>query len=289
MNRLGIFTGLRRALAPSVRTLLERCGPLRRVALGILRRHLPRLVTIDGDRFHVHPDDFGVTFEITASGDYEPRTRRACLEALEPGGTFVDLGAHVGLYSVPASHRVGPYGRVLAFEPEPANRALLVDNLRLNSCGNVEVVPLAVTDRTGSALLACSTINSGDHRLVATSTRGGARMIECTTLDAFMAKRTGGVDVVKMDIQGGEVQALAGMGSVHRANPALILFIEFSPAHLLASGHAPTELLETLVAMDLAMAVIDEVDGSITPADPDAIAQRCPAGGYLNLRCAPRS
>ena len=66
-------------------------------------------------------------------------------------GDFVDVGAHVGLYTVAAALH-GP-GRVLAFEPNPSAREQLGENLALNDCANVLVVPKAVGDAPGTALL----------------------------------------------------------------------------------------------------------------------------------------
>jgi FkbM family methyltransferase len=58
---------------------------------------------------------------------------------LEPGGTFIDVGANIGLYSLAAARIVGPDGRVLAFEPSPRERGLLERNVARNSLTQVVV------------------------------------------------------------------------------------------------------------------------------------------------------
>ncbi len=69
--------------------------------------------------------------------------------ALRGGGDFVDVGAHVGMYTVAASLAMSSQGRVLAFEPNPAARAQLEANLALNGCENVVVSPRAAADAIG--------------------------------------------------------------------------------------------------------------------------------------------
>src|SRR5579884_2708762 len=56
---------------------------------------------------------------------------------LQPGDLFVDGGAHIGFFTLAAAARVGPSGRVIAFEPAPATRAALVRNLQLSGFANV--------------------------------------------------------------------------------------------------------------------------------------------------------
>lgn len=69
------------------------------------------------------------------------------------GDTVIDVGAHVGSYTVWASRRVGEKGRVISFEPEPENLRLLKKNLELNGCRNVRVFPVALSDVSGQAVL----------------------------------------------------------------------------------------------------------------------------------------
>ena len=140
------FNNLRSGLAPLIRPVLEGVGPVRRLGLWMLARRQPDEVELDGQVFRVDPRDFGVTLELHSTGTYEPFTRGLCMDSLEPGMVFLDIGAHVGLYSLPAAGRVGETGRVIAFEPHPSNRGLLEENIDRNEVENVTVVPAAVSD-----------------------------------------------------------------------------------------------------------------------------------------------
>ena len=88
---------------------------------------------------------------------WEPAETLALLRMLQPGMTVVDVGAHVGYYSVLCAQRVGRAGRVIAFEPEAQNRRLLHANLLLNDCANVAVHASAVDAAAGTE------VTSGDR------------------------------------------------------------------------------------------------------------------------------
>src|SRR5262249_33960355 len=76
---------------------------------------------------------------------------RALRAAVEPGDVVFDVGANIGFFSTLLSQLVGPSGRVLAFEPEPENLALLRANLAANGGHNVTVVPCAAGAGAGLA------------------------------------------------------------------------------------------------------------------------------------------
>jgi FkbM family methyltransferase len=144
-------------------------------------------------------------------------------------GDFVDVGAHVGLYTVAAARATS--GRVLAFEPNPSARAQLAENLTLNGCRNVLVVPKAVGEAPGRALLhvpatpdpSFSSLDAGRFA------EGEPIDVEVTTVDAEV--RSAGVRpaVVKVDVEGGELAVVRGMRSTiaeHRP----VLLVEVSEA-----------------------------------------------------------
>jgi FkbM family methyltransferase len=149
--------------------------------------------------------------------------------ALAAGGDFVDVGAHIGFYSVAAARAVTPLGgRVLAFEPNPVAREQLTANLRLNDL-DVEVVPKAVGDAPGRAVLhvpatrdpSWSSLRPGHFE------EGDPIEVEVTTVDAEVAARELRPAFVKIDVEGLELAVLAGMQHVldeHRP----VLLVEVS-------------------------------------------------------------
>jgi FkbM family methyltransferase len=81
------------------------------------------------------------------AGTYEPGLTSLLTNLIQPGWVVLDVGAHIGWFTVLFSRLVGPKGRVDAFEPDPANFALLQANtLQL---ANAVVHQLAVWDSSG--------------------------------------------------------------------------------------------------------------------------------------------
>src|SRR4051794_39643433 len=86
--------------------------------------------------------------------EYEPRVAAFLQSRIRPGAEIWNVGANVGVYALQAANWVGPSGRVLAFEPNPAAARLLMRNVRLNGLqGRVEIVPSAVGETCGEATL----------------------------------------------------------------------------------------------------------------------------------------
>lgn len=133
---------------------------------------------------------------------YEPWVQRKVVELLRAGTVLFDVGAYIGTYALLA-RRIAPGIRVVAIEPDPHNRERLVRNLALNGAADVVVVPNAVAAREEDVSFA----SSGMHGHVG----DGDIVVRAVTLDS-LGERFGLPDVVLMDIQGAEAEALAGAG-----------------------------------------------------------------------------
>ncbi len=275
------FRRLRQAFAPMLRPVLEHVAPVRGFAGAVLARRQPAQVQVDGLVYDVHPGDFGVTLELTSAGAYEPGSLQVMLERLPEGGCFVDIGAHVGLFTLPAARRVGPGGKVFAFEPNPANRALLEANVQRNGFADVvEIIPAAVSAAAGRAVLHCCAWNTGDHRLLgAPSGRKGVE-VDVVALGDFLAEREMHADVIKVDVQGAEVQVLEGLGT---PDPLPALLLEYSPSMVVDAGDDPERLLAMMESAGWLLAMVDEDTGALTHGDAAAVRKACPHQSYVNL------
>jgi len=203
-----------------------------------------------GLRMFLHPDDKVFTFRIMATRQWEPNETYWMSTCVQAGDTFVDVGANVGYYTLIASRLVGESGRVYAFEPDPTVFAILQKNVRLNHLRNVVLVPMAVSDQTGSVRLFLADENKGDHRIYETDEQRPSVAVEATTLDDFFEGDDRGVDFVKIDTQGAEGQILRGMHEVIVRNRDLVMAVEFWPYGLHESGFDPVQLLELLRSYD---------------------------------------
>lgn len=161
-------------------------------------------------------------------GVYEIEKTNAIIHLLKPGSTFVDVGANVGDYSLLAARLVGDAGKVLCFEPERRNLDLLERGVDLNGYKNVEVYQVALSDNNGQATLHLGEIG-GYHSLLGglSSRQAGTVTVATRTLDAFLEESgRDRVDMMKIDVEGAEMQVLAGARATLEKNLDIVLFVE---------------------------------------------------------------
>jgi FkbM family methyltransferase len=162
-------------------------------------------------------------------GTYEPELQAALAEFLKPGQVIYDVGANIGYVTMMLAHHTGPTGKVFAFEALPANVERIEKNVALNGLGNVSVVSAAVTDKAGDVTFYVHE-SVGMGKAAGSAGRDKAQYkaeitVPSLSLDEFVFQRGNPApDVVKMDIEGGEVLALPGMKK---------LLAEFHPLMLL--------------------------------------------------------
>jgi FkbM family methyltransferase len=163
---------------------------------------------------------------------------------IEQDWHIADVGANQGLYTLYFS-RQSPKGRVYAFEPDPSLFASLEENIKQNGAENVLLFNAAAADRTAKLTLRAGRFNRGDNRIVPAHLAS----VETTDVDAMPlddAISEGRLDLLKIDVQGFEVQVLRGAERLILANPDLAIFSEFWPHGLRMAGAGPEEFLEIL-------------------------------------------
>ena len=158
-------------------------------------------------------------------GTWEPHVVEALVQAVEPGTVAVDIGAHIGFYTLLLSKRVGQSGLVVAFEPLPPNFRVLRENLQLNFCPHVRAVNKAVTDRPGrlEATIPREEALPGSVSLFA-DYGGEPVVIDTVTLDEFVRGLTTPVHFIKIDVEGAEDVVLAGaIETIKSCHPKMII------------------------------------------------------------------
>lgn len=207
----------------------------------------------------LHPDlDWAAKLRLLM-GWYEYYTVEVCKTLLRPGMIVLDVGAHNGYYSRLFSKLVHPGGKVWAFEPHPENYYLLCQNTRPLKYRNVIPVRKAISNQVGQADF-FDMAGSGQHSLFDVSkylshfTLRGKIRVETTTIDAFLAQEGNPeISFIKVDIEGGEVAALAGMSETIARSSRLALVVEFNPGALLSAGVKPSEFLHQLCMLGFAV------------------------------------
>lgn len=159
------------------------------------------------------------------AGDHELAVQKELAATLRPGMVFWDVGAHAGFFSIIAGRLVGEHGRVHAFEPMPDTRARLAASAAASGLTNLTVHDSAMSAEVGQVMM-----YEHRHSAVASLVRGVdagiGRLVASTTLDV-MAAELGDPDLVKIDVEGVEVDILRGGRELLRRRKARLV-VEFT-------------------------------------------------------------
>lgn len=161
------------------------------------------------------------------SEDYEPGAYAFLKQHIRRGDVVLDVGAHVGMYSVLFGRWVGAKGQVYAFEPSPATVPLLMTHLRINDIeSRVTVVATAMGQQIGEATF----YTHGTHcqnTFCPTAPNLPSNRDETTvpidTIDHFCGVRGLQPDWVKIDVEGYELPVLRGMIQILKYRPKLLV------------------------------------------------------------------
>ena len=179
---------------------------------------------------------------------YEPELARFLDEAVRPGMTVLDIGAHVGLHTLRLSRRVGAHGRVIALEPSPAAAGLLRRHLDWNGGANVTVVQAAVDAAAGEVdfVYRPDPFDPGGFaNSLAYDISGRTARVRTLAIDDLCEGLA--PDLIKIDVEGYEARAIAGAARTLAAH-APVLAIAFHPGPMRAVGDAPADLAHRLIA-----------------------------------------
>jgi FkbM family methyltransferase len=206
-------------------------------------------------------------------GASEPRTLRLFKSLLRPGMVVADIGAHIGEYALVASRAVGESGRVFAFEPGEGVYPFLVENIASNGGANVTPFPLAVSDSEGELRFNLG-VDPGHSRLVvgeygaAGLASKGMVPVRTTTLERFEEQHGVAINLIKIDVEGAELDVLLGAhGLLSRpGDVAPMILFEYLPRTWNAYGHSFDDGADLLAAHGYDLYGHGE-DGNLYPLD----------------------
>lgn len=186
-------------------------------------------ITIENDiqiRFSV-PADLNCisTYILLEQGKWFEKEVEFLCRYAAPGMTALDIGANVGVYTLPLAKLLGPTGQVIAYEPGAINRQHLERSLGMNQCRNVVVSSAALSDRPGSGWLQIEGSGELNHLVTEHTESDRVEAVEVSTLDAELDRfNWAQVDIVKIDAEGQETAILNGGRRFFDTYSPLILF-----------------------------------------------------------------
>ncbi len=216
-----------------------------------------QLVKLDRFSMYLSPSDYAVGLTILTSKTYEPNVTRVLIHILKPGMTVLDVGANIGYFSLLMSTLVGKEGRCIAIEPNPHNIKLLLASKKLNGFTQLQILQAAAGDTWGILHLntiysngVVSPVNGDINEIFQRETVLSLKIDDILPRDVR-------VDVIKIDVEGAEFNALSGvLRCIERDRP--IIISEFMPGALQGiSGITPEEYLNFIINHGYYLSVLE--------------------------------
>lgn len=206
-----------------------------------------------GGAGHFRLDPHFIFYDYSAWGSQHNNGFAKALEMSKGKAIVFDVGAHIGLYSLPLSNCVEENGRIFAFEASDSNVKHLISHMRLNKVKNVEVVASFVGESTNRELTFYESESTDGMNSAATprkrQERYKKRIMREICLDSFSKNRNVIPDVIKIDVEGAEGMVLRGSQKIlEQYRP--VLFLSLHPRHLESLGETADEVYDYLTDLN---------------------------------------
>jgi FkbM family methyltransferase len=209
------------------RILNRTCGPTRFTTEGVTMELSP-VAVIDRKLIKGEPHDETV--------------QRLIERELQNGGTFLDVGANIGYFSLLAARRKNV--KVLAFEPSPREVKRLQRNVTLNGFGNISIFPIGLSDKEEYLSLNLGMdYNPGTNSLLSLGERAGQVRCLFTTLDRVLLRsEIADIRLCKIDVEGHEPAVLEGMRPLMGLLRKTVFVVEIVEKYLRTTGHSKADI-----------------------------------------------
>ena len=179
---------------------------------------------------------------------YEPNQTEIVKKYVRKGDIVIDIGAHVGYYTLLMAQLVGKNGKVYSFEPDPVNFQLLKKSVEINGFENVVLIQKAVSNITDKVKLFLGDDDSAINRIY-DAKLGDAKEsidVDSVTIDEYFKENDELINFIKLDSEGSEVKIINGMKQFLSRNKKLVMMTEFFPFLIKKSGDEPNHYLKSL-------------------------------------------
>lgn len=189
---------------------------------------------------------------------HEPAETELIKKEVKKGDIVIDIGAHIGYFTLLFAKLVGKNGKVFAFEPDPTNFAILKKNIELNGYKNVTLVQKAVSDKIGKTNLHLSEDNDGDHTIYDKKDNRPSIVVSVTRLDDYFKNKKDKINFIKVDTEGVELKVIKGMPDLLKKNKNIKILTEFWANGIKKAGIEPKEILNVLIKKNFKIYQVNE-------------------------------
>jgi FkbM family methyltransferase len=223
------------------------------------------VVLLDGFIFGILNGEWRMAAYMNYRGYPEPGSVKIFKEIVKPGMTVLDIGANYGIYTLLAARLTGMNGKVWAIEPTPKVRYVLENNIQVNGfkeTGIVTVCPVAASDVNQIMSFSTSNADSGHNSLFPESYDCEMIEVDVVRLDDYLDDVLK-ADVIKLDVEGAEPNALRGLSRIIQNSPGLKVLMEWAPVNLSRNDVDTALMLEDIRKQGFTISVINEGTGML--------------------------
>ena len=234
--------------------------------------HTALVATRWGAKMLVDTRDAMVAPWLVLDGLWESHVTGWLQQTLTPGQVFVDVGANIGYFTLLGATLVGPEGRCVGIEAHPRMAELLQRNVIINGLhGYVTTWQRAAWSEPTELKLHLRQNFASNSRVGSIGPDALRRLgdteeiieVEAVRLDDLLADLPR-IDVMKVDVEGAEVQVFSGLSRILAANPAITIIFEWSPGQIVDVGDDPSALLHLLTSQGFRFRLMED---DLSPID----------------------
>ena len=225
-----------------------------------------------GKKMYIDSRDIGIASNLMIRGYWELGYTKFLMSKLNKGQCFVDVGANFGYYSIIAASLVGDKGKVYAIEPNPFLASLIEKSCKANGYNNVSILKIAASNSTDGAVLNYINGDYGGGSLVSSGNDKKEHLyVPTAPLDDVISEKD--VHMVKIDVEGFEIQVLQGMKEIVKRNPDIIILMEYTPILIERAGCSKKDLVDFVDEFGLKIFYIDRTTGKLQKITPNKVGQ----------------
>ncbi len=207
--------------------------------------------------------DTSVLASLSDLGEFETGTRMLIERFLSPSNVFIDVGAHLGVHSLAAARAIQGRGKIIAFEPVEDTKNLLEKSVWMNGFSKlIEIHQAAVSNVAEQQLLFLARASNHHSLFPLDPSEKEVKQIAVSTvrLDEFIDSKQR-VDLIKIDVNGAELEVMDGCKSLIKKNPDLALIVEYNLSRIKQREQTSSQWLKTFTDLELSYKVINSETG----------------------------